>query len=154
MLLLWNSLLTQFKKYVVFWFVTYQYSKSKELKLLQETYCHTAVPLFLLNSDTQCTTSLIALAISFLENEERETCRNNMMPYSLHSSLAFVLENLSPVSVIQTVLVLEWELLYYLLTDKLSPVVSMYDKFWFIIVLCTLKCRALIWQDINILCNQ
>lgn len=52
-------------------------------------------------------TSLIAFAVSFFENEEREICQNNMMPYLLHSSLAFVLENLSPVSTIQTLLVME-----------------------------------------------
>lgn len=70
-------------------------------------YCPTSVLLFILNSDTHCMTSLIALAVSFLESEERETCQNNMMPYLLHSSPAFVLENLSSVSTIQTLLVME-----------------------------------------------
>lgn len=62
--------------------------------------------LFFLNTDFQCVTSLIALAVSFLENEERETCQNSMMPYSLHSSPTFVIENL-PVSIIHTLLVSE-----------------------------------------------
>lgn len=87
--------------------MTHQHSKSKELKLFQKTYCPTSVPLFILNSGIHCMTSLIALAVSLLENVERETCQNNMMPYLLHSFLAFVLENLSPVSTIQTLLVME-----------------------------------------------
>lgn len=87
--------------------MTLQHRKSTELKLLQKTYCPTSVPLFVLNSDIDCMTSLIALAVSFLENEEEETCQNNMMPYLLHSSPAFVLENLSPIPTIQTLLVME-----------------------------------------------